>query len=182
MTTRFKVLCGAALLIALFVIGAAIASNTASASKFQKEPPVTPNPSGPMGAQTYPLGIPAIPIHTLSNAATNAASNSSTPAFTRNDVIAYFNAHGFYAGPLVPGAHLKILMIQFVTAKQASNLMKGESVGRPDDYLVCYVRVQGPFLLKDISAPPNAKTSPTAKIGDAVFDAHTGNLLVWGTY
>ena len=97
-------------------------------------------------------------------------------------MITFFNKHGFFAGPLVKGAHLKLLTIQFVTAKQASNLMNGESVGRPDTYLVCYVKVEGPFRLKYEEAPPSAKGAPTANTGDAVFDAHTGNLLVWGTY
>ena len=182
MTTRFKVLCGAAFLIALFVIGAPIASNTASASKLQKNPPATPQPFGPGASQTNVSGIPAIPIHTSSGTTANTASTSSIPAFTQNDVIAFLNKHGFYAGPLVPGAHLKILTIQFVTARQASNLMKGESVGVPDNYLVCYVKVQGLFQLKNIEAPPNATKPTTANIGDVVFDAHTGNMLVWVFY
>lgn len=101
-------------------------------------------------------------------------------------MIAYLNRSGFFAGPVVSGAHLKVLTVQFVTAKQASELMYGESVGRPDDALVCYVKVQGPFLLTNVHAGPanqSAKSAPTtAKYGDAVFDAHTGNLLVWGVY
>lgn len=43
----------------------------------------------------------------------------------------------FFAGPVVSGAHLKILTVQFVTAKRASELMYGESVGRPAEALVC---------------------------------------------
>lgn len=181
--TRVKLWCGVILLLALLLIGGAIASNVVEASSIShKNPLATPQPFASGASQTYPPGVPAIPVYTSSSATANTASNPSTPAFTRNDVIAYFNTHSFYAGPLVPGAHLKILTIQFVTARQASNLMKGESVGRPDDYLVCYVRVQGPFQLRYVSAPPNAKMPPTANIGDAVFDAHTGNLLVWGVY
>ncbi len=181
MTTRFKIVCGVALLIAIVFLGVAITSNTASASRFQKKPPVTPQPGGSGGAQTYSPGVPAIPISTPSGLTANAIDSASTPAFTRDDVIAYFNKHGFYAGPLVKGAHLKILTIQFVTAKQASALMKGEHINRPDSYLVCYVKVQGPFQMSSAEVPPNAK-EPTANIGDAVFDAHTGNMLVWGVY
>lgn len=183
MTTRFKVLCGIALLAIILLIGGAVTSNAASASRFQKGPSVAPQPNQMGGSQTYPPGVPAIPISTSSGATANTINNASTPAFSKNDVITFFNKHGFFAGSLVKGAHLKFLTIQFVTAKQASNLMNGESVGRPDTYLVCYVKVEGPFQVKHEEAPPNAKAaSNTANTGDAVFDAHTGNLLVWGTY
>jgi hypothetical protein len=183
MATRFKVLCGVALLVALLFMGLSIASHTTLASQFMKQPPASPQPHKFAGSLTYSTpGVSAIPVHTTSGVSANAANNASTPAFTKNDVITYFNAHGFYAGPLVKGAHLKFLSIQFVTAKEASTLMAGESVGRPDDYLVCYVKVQGPFQVKSAEAPPTAKGMSTANTGDAVFDAHTGNLLVWGVY
>jgi hypothetical protein len=113
------------------------------------------------------------------------SQNASGSAFTQDDVIAFFNNYGFFAGPVVAVAHLKILAIQFVSAGQASQLMYGESVGRPDDALVCYVKVEGPFLLTNAHGGlprPNVRHPTTAKYGDAVFDAHTGNLLVWGYY
>jgi hypothetical protein len=130
-------------------------------------------------------GGPAIPVKTSVGAKTNYADTSLTPAFSAADVTTFFSKYGFYAGPLVKGAHLKILSIQFVTAKQASVLMDGESVGRPDIYLVCYVKVQGPFQLTRVHAGPNipgSKFKATAETGDAVFDGHTGNDLVWGIY
>ncbi len=179
MTTRFKVLCGAILIIALLFVGVSFTSNLVSALPFTKVQLVTPNPAA-TDSGTYPPGAAAIPIHT-SGVSANTTTNASTPAFTKDDVIAFVNKHGFAGGPVAKGAHLKILMIQFVTAAQASQLMKGESVGRPDDYLVCYVRVEGPFQVKDAEVPPGAKL-PAADIGDMVFDAHTGNLLVWGVY
>jgi len=178
--TRLKVLCGTVLLLGLLFIGGAMVLSSAGAASLLKNPPVTPQPAAP-GSQTYVSGVPAIPISTSSGIAANTANNSSTPAFTQADVIAFLNKHGFYAGPLVKGAHLKILNIQFVTAKQASILMKGESIGRPDNYLVCYVKVQGPFQDQNAEVPPGAK-APDANTGDVVFDAHTGNMLVWGVY
>jgi hypothetical protein len=96
--------------------------------------------------------------------------------------VAFLNTNEFFAGPVVSGAHLKVLTVQFVTSKRASELMYGESVGRPDDALVCYAKVEGPFLLTNVSVPRGTKAVTTAKYGDAVFDAHTGNLLVWGIY
>ena len=111
--------------------------------------------------------------------------NASNPGFSKNDVVAYLNKlskNGFYSGPHVQGATLKIVSIQFVTAKQATDLMLGDGPNRPDNYLVCYVKVQGPFLLTDISAPPGAHIKKSAMFGDIIFDGHTGNLLEWGVY
>jgi hypothetical protein len=171
--SRFKFLWGVAILLVLVIVG--VGGLTSSASATPLKPPAPPPVHQSFQvSQSYVPGSPAIQPR--------ASQNTSGPAFTREDVIAFFNVHGFFAGPVVPGAHLQILTIQFVTAKQASQLMYGESVGRPDDYLVCYVKVQGPFLLTSVHMPHVKKAPTTAKYGDAAFDAHTGNLLVWGFY
>lgn len=177
--TRFKIWCGAGLLLALALIGVLWLTQATAAHPPNPVPPDrTPIHSTFNITNTYVSGGPAIQTH--------ASPNASGPAFSAADVAAFLNKYGFYAGPLVKGAHLKILTIQFVTAAQASKLMYGESVGRPDNYLVCYVKVQGPFLLTNVHAGPNMpnnhKVITTAKYGDAVFDARTGNVLVWGVY
>ncbi len=174
--SRFKVLCGASILLALVFVGVAWFTSAATATSV-KPPAPPPMHHAFQISQTYVAGDPAIHPHLV--------QNGSGAAFTRDDVIAYFNAHSSFFGPLVPGAHLKILTIQFVTAKQASQLMYGESVGRPDDAFVCYVKAQGLFYTTYMHGGPNlpgVKHPATAKDGDAVFDAHTGNLLVWGLY
>ncbi len=172
--SRFKAVCGGAILLALVVLlGASGLVGSARATSL-KPPAPTPVHEAFQISRTYVDGAPAIQPHASQNA-------PAGPAFTQADVIAYLDKYGFL--PLAPGAHLQILTIQFVPAKQASQLMDGESVGRPDDYLVCYVKVQGPFLLTGIPVPPEAKKVPTtARYGDEVFDAHTGNLIVWGVY
>lgn len=173
--SRFKVLCGVVILFAVIV---GIGGLTGSATATSLKPPAPPPVHQPFQiGNTYVSGNPAIKPSVSQN-----TLNTSVPAFTRDDVIAFFQKYGFAAGPVVPGAHLQILTIQFVPASQASQLMDGESVGRPDDYLVCYVKVQGPFLLAHMHGASGAKEPTTAKYGDAVFDAHTGNLLVWGVY
>ena len=178
----FKVVCGVALLLALLLIGAATAShatNTVNATYLPpKGPPHTPNTARVPISQMYNAGQPAILVHRIIGVTQN---NPSTPAFTRDDVIAYLNTNGFPAGPLVQGAHLKILTFQFITAKQASDRMKGEFVGLPDNSLVCYVKVQGPFMLTNVHLPKGYPRT-TAEIGDIVFDGHTGNLMIWGFY
>jgi hypothetical protein len=173
---RFKIVCGAVLILAFVMLGGEFFMNVAGATPVK--PPAPPPVHSPFQmSQTYVAGNPAIKPH--------LAQNGIGPAFTKADVAAYLEKYGFYSGPLAPGAHLKILTIEFVTAAQASQLMVGESVGRPDNYLVCYIKVEGPFLLTYVHGGvpgPHGNTNipTTAKYGDAVFDAHTGNLLVWG--
>lgn len=174
--SRFKVFCGAVVFLALMIVGVEFFMSPSGAAS-GKPPAPPPVHRAFQVSQSYVPGNPAIQPH--------LSQNGSGPAFTQDDVVAYFNKYGFYAGPVVAGAHLQILTIQFVTAARASQLMVGESVGRPDNALVCYVKVEGPFLLTNVHAGPprpNAKAPTTAKYGDAVFDAHTGNLLVWGAY
>jgi hypothetical protein len=172
---RFKLVCGAALLLTLFFVGVGFFTGSTGAQSTPKSPAPTPVHSTFQVSRSYVSGNPAIQTH--------APATSSGPAFTQNDVVAFFNKYGFFAGPVVAGSHLRVLTIQFVTARQASQLMQGESVGRPDDALVCYVKVEGPFLLTNLhGGPANVKTPTTARYGDAVFDAHTGNILVWGVY
>lgn len=176
---RFKILSGATILLVLLIIGVAWFTGSTNAVSVKPPSPPPPPVQRPF-QQSYVSGNPAILPHT--------SQNASGPAFMQDDVIAFLNKYGFFAGPLVPGAHLKILTIQFVTAKQASALMYGESTGRPDNYLVCYVKVEGPFLLTHVHGGAylrgsnKSKAPTTAKYGDAVFDGHTGNLLVWGIY
>lgn len=173
---RLKIVCCAVVLLVPVIVGVGFFMNSAGAT------PVKPSAPPPVHrafqvSQSYVVGNPAIQPH--------LSQNGVEPAFTQDDVITFFQKYGFYAGPVVPGAHLKILTIQFVTASKASQLMVGESVGRPDNALVCYVKVEGPFFLTNIHGGPprpNSKVPTTAKYGDAVFDAHTGNLLVWGVY
>lgn len=173
---RFKLVCAAVILLALAIVGVEVFANAAGATSV-KPPAPPPVHRAFQVSQTYVPGNPAIKPH--------LAQNGAGPAFTQADVAAYLEKYGFFSGPLAPGAHLKILTNQFVTAAQASQLMVGESVGRPDNYLVCYVKVEGPFLLTYVHGGPglsHRNIPTTAKYNDAVFDAHTGNLLVWGAY
>jgi hypothetical protein len=173
---HFKVLSGVAICLALLVVGIAWFTNAATATLVKPSAPPPVHHTFQM-SQTYVSGNPAIQPH--------LSQNGAGPAFTQDNVVAFFQKYGFYAGSVVAGAHLQILTIQFVTAKRSSQLMVGESVGRPDDTLVCFVKVEGPFLISNVRGGPhraNAKVPTTAKYGDAVFDAHTGNLLVWGVY
>lgn len=127
-------------------------------------PPGTPN--------TSPPGGPAITPHL--DPTTNGGA-----AFTVADVQQYVLAHGCPCGALVPGAHLTIVKILFVTSQEASALLNGEYVERPDNYIVCYVLMHGPFY-PAFSVPYGAKLPPTIDSGYEIFDAQTGNMLQYG--
>src|SRR5258708_21706488 len=138
--SRLKIGCSAALFLVLLIVGFEVFRSSAGANAPAKPTPppaVIAKHNVFQSSNTYVAGNPAIHPH--------LAQNGSGPAFTQADVAAYFAKYGFYAGPVVAGAQLKILTVQFVTAAQASQLMVGESVGRPDNALVCYVKVEGPF-------------------------------------
>lgn len=180
MSSRFKLklVAVAVAVLVLVVVGVGWSANAAAATSVK---PIPPRPTfHPLQIQqTYVGGSPAI----TPRFPQNVAESATAPSFTKADVVAFLNQSTFPAGPVVKGAQMTILTIQFVSAQQASKLMDGESVGRPDNALVCYVEMEGPFLLTGVSVPPEPsgkKYPTTAKYGHEVFDAHTGNLLVWG--
>ena len=82
----------------------------------------------------------------------------------------------------------KLGTVEFLPARQAgARASTGESIGRPDDALVCWVELIGPFDINDeISVPafdaagsPNIPYPPAPK-KILVFDAQTGRLLLSG--
>jgi hypothetical protein len=137
----------------------------------------TPPPALPTNMEA---GAPAITPHIHL-----AASQANLPTFTQTDVVQYISQHGSPAGPLMPGAHLTILKIEFTTARQASQLMEGEDMGIPDNAPVCYVLLQGPFRATNMHLPPASAKKfpggvPVVSRTELAFDGRTGNLLVWG--
>jgi hypothetical protein len=54
-----------------------------------------------------------------------------------------------------------------------------ESKGLSANASVYYVLLKGPYVMEYISVPPGVQI-PIANLVEEVFDAHTGNLLVWG--
>ncbi|MHB8599136.1 MAG: hypothetical protein ACYDER_20280 [Ktedonobacteraceae bacterium] len=133
-------------------------------------------PRGPLQNSTqvpYTTGMPAIRPHPVS-------SSPGTPSFTVDDVKAYIPTATEPRLVPVLGAHLTIEQVLFVSSKEATQLMRGESPGLPDDALVCFVLLKGPFYVQ-VGYAPGSQANPAAtapKIGE-VFDAHTGNLLEW---
>ncbi len=90
----------------------------------------------------------------------------------------YLKTHPFVGGPTVKGVRASIVSIQFITSEQASVLMRGEQTGLPPTASICYVKLHGPFTPVAPLAP-GAKQLPTVPYGVEIFDAQTGNLLMW---
>lgn len=104
--------------------------------------------------------------------------NVGAPNFTVKDVRTYLtkSKQPFPDGPTVSGKLPTILSIEFMASKEAS-IRIGEATGLPDQALVCYVELYGPFDMSKVTVPPHKKTLPPMNIGVEVFDAQTGNLL-----
>jgi hypothetical protein len=96
------------------------------------------------------------------------------PAFGAEDVRAFVMAH-----PLPRNANrdktFTIQRIDFLSSKEVTSLLNGESTGFPDDYPLCYVELQGDFAFP---GPKGAVATFPRAI--EIFDARTGNFLMSG--
>jgi hypothetical protein len=135
-------------------------------------------PAVAAGPRTRPApGTPA--IHpTLSGA---AVTRNGGATYTVADVQQYLAANPGAFPPNRPIQPLKVAQIAFMTREQAEANMHGESLDGqvPPGGLVCYVKLTGPFSTVSLSMPAGAKPW-TASTGEMVFDAQSGNLIVWG--
>ncbi len=152
-----------------------VAFTGAGTSIVQTSPPPQGTPIGQGGPRLRQNpGVAAI-VPTLH------VQPNGTPAITKSDVIQYINANGYAGGPDDTGGHPIIEKVLFISAKQASALIQGESADRPDNTIVCYVQLRGPFTVGGMAVPLGVKNStPTILRGYEIFDAYTGNLLQWG--
>lgn len=162
-----------ALLVIVVIVSLVITTQVIRASE-GSNPPTSPSqhPAGPFQATRTPaykgpLGMPAIqPRASLASA--------TGPHFTEADVRAYITTHR--PGFTIPGTpNPVVISVQFMTAKQVSAQLQGESMGVPDDTLLCLVRVLGEFRNTYV---PLGATPKTFTHGVMIFDAHTGNLLI----
>ncbi|MGB8348150.1 MAG: hypothetical protein WCD86_24935 [Ktedonobacteraceae bacterium] len=145
----------------LIVILASPHGQTAVASVQAPPTKAAPLPGGPGMPAIHP-SLPAV----------------SMPRFTVADVQAYLKTHRFVGGPSIKGTTVGIISIQFITSEQASVLMHGEETGLSPTATVCYVKLHGPFTLAAPGAT-GARQLPTVPYGVEIFDARTGNLLMW---
>lgn len=106
---------------------------------------------------------------------------SRVPAFTADDMKSYLHsAPSCAGGPTLSGNPPTIETLEFVGCKELTDRLH-TFIGLPDDALVCYVVLRGPFHLTGISYPPGALHGvPVSQTVEEIYDAGTGRLLVWG--
>jgi hypothetical protein len=126
----------------------------------------------------------ALPSPTLRQPAGEPAIKptiNGVPAFSKLDVINYITTH-----PMLftntPDSTIKVGEndIAFITSKEVNRFINRQNTGIPDNYLLCFALLTGPFTF---SGPPTDKgQSSTGTYAQAyeVFDATTGNLLMGG--
>src|SRR5947208_1781223 len=128
-------------------------------------------PTPPKPVCCYPPGVAAIQPRIT-------GADASTAAYTEADVRQYLAAHPAF--PTTDGTEPVIAKVLFIPASQASALMRGESIGRPDTTLVCYVEVHGNLSTSWVHVPEPGLMPGPAHVGVLVFDAQTGNALIQG--
>lgn len=123
-----------------------------------QEPPATVTPGERM-IPAHP-GVPAIPPRDNTPGAT-------TPAFTEQDVVDYYQRRG---------ANARVVQVAFVLRKELPQHYPELRPYIAADTLLCVVTLQGTF---PISAPPflAQQRQQTGSVALHVFDARTGNLL-----
>ncbi len=166
MRKKYIPLAVAALLVVLGVL-VFVRQSVASSASGACAPPTTIRTS--QAKHPAPGDYPGVP-------AIKPSMPGRVPAFTAADVCAYIHSHHF-AGNLDDS---KITSIQFIPSSQAVALMKGEPTGVADTEIVCYVEFANiNVTLNDVSRPYGAQ-APVIHTGQIVYNAATGNELVWG--
>lgn len=99
-------------------------------------------------------------------------------AFSTQEVQQYALSHPFPAGAVVAGHTIKVISIALMTRQQAID-QRAELQTYSTTDMVYKVILEGPFATTNILAP--VPVSSTVSRGYEIFDAHTGDLLEWGT-
>lgn len=174
---RKRSLIGILVALVVLTVGGIFFSHGAAASGSDvPQPPTPPNftPVPETPGWTAP-GATAISPSGVQHSSVILATGVA-PSLTEADVRAYFAHSGMPQA--ATGAHPSILQIRFVTTQQARALTDEAFNDRPEDVIVCYVLLKGPFNFP-ISLPPGAKSwQPAEEYVQEVFDAYSGNFLM----
>ena len=106
---------------------------------------------------------------------------NQVPAFTLEDMKAHLQSSpSCRGGPTLSGQPPTIETLEFARCKELTDRLN-LFIGLPDDALVCYVVLRGPFRLTLMSLPPGAAQGiPISQTVEEIYDASTGDLLIWG--
>jgi hypothetical protein len=138
-----------------------------------RQQPTQQSPEAPKGISIQmPTSKPMRPQGLTAIKATPGA----TSPFSKSDVVSYFTTHNLPRLSGKPG-QVHVVSLEFLTGKQVSDRLHGESTGLPDGDPVGFATLSGAF---GVSGPPPAK-HVTFSSAYAAFDGGTGNLLMAGT-
>ena len=191
MCTRTVFLIGA-LLLALIATACGGPQSAHASTPSAEPPPYMPTQAPPTGSEEGPSVLPTVPptpIDATFSAVTTPVPTSAvtggsairptrssldpaTPAFTLQDVVDYVNAHPLDQTVGSPAPTIE--SIEFVPNRDV-NARFTTATGRPDDALMCLVKLRGSFIVSG----PAGFVSPTLDVAYMVFDAHTGNDLLY---
>lgn len=156
----------ALLLLFVMILAGYVFASFSGADAAGSTPTPTPPPKH-TPTTIYTDGMPAI------------APRANGAMLTTADVERYISTHPIIGGQTVSGQAPQIMQVLLTTSQKASQIMGGEYVSASANLPVYYVLLNGPFLMENIHLPPGEPV-PTAHEYEEVFDAQTGNLLVWG--
>jgi len=129
----------------------------------------------------YPPGVSAIQP-------SRQVTDRSQAAYGRAEVERYLESNPRLMRGVPGGPSPRLGTVEFLPASQARARVNNASIGRPDDALVCWVELIGPFdVSQDVSIPALvARRSGPISFAPApkqilVFDAQTGRLI-FSTY
>jgi len=137
-----------------------------------------------------PPGLPAITPEPALKARALAATTvpyTTTATYTVADVDAYLAAHLPAIFPTTDGQPAHVARVLFIPASAASAYLLNEDIGRSPDTLVCYVEITGSLSTARIhrhiyyDSRTHRVIRPVirpAHLGELVFDAQTGNILM----
>jgi hypothetical protein len=126
----------------------------------------------PSGGIAVPAETPRRPVGVKALNVTPGAE----PPFTHEDVAAYFQGHDLPRN-LAPREQLSLASLELLTAAEVTGRLGGARTGLKDDERVGFAVLEGTLVF---SGPPGGPPAQFSR-GYAVFDAATGNLLMFGT-
>lgn len=133
-------------------------------------------PMGPVALQATAAPHPQpLGMHAITVLPSGGSGIGSAPAVTVKDTIQWSQSHPM-PYTLNPTAPYTVTGAACMSAEAASQRLHGESIGLPATAEVCVVDLRGTFVFPG----PGQPDSVIYTSGVEVFDAKTGNLILWG--
>ena len=119
-----------------------------------------PGPTYPSDGN--PVGVPAI-----------QPRNDCMPSFTVQDALDYVRANPFPNKGILPVGTLAVTKVAFISVHELSSVLRLDSMGLPNDAIVCYVEEYGTVLFTALATDHRSHVVTVYQI----FDGRSGNLL-----